>query len=51
VQQHRAASLHDLRHWLADSIGKTVLVSLIRGGLPAQVSVTVGQWPTEARAC
>jgi len=51
VEQHRAQSLHDLRHSLADNIGKTVRVSLIRGGLPAQVSVTVGQWPTEARVC
>jgi len=51
VADHRAASLPDLRHTLAAHIGKSVRVSLIRGGLPAEVAVTVGQWPTEARAC
>jgi S1-C subfamily serine protease len=51
VQDQRAASLPDLRYSLATHIGKNVRVSLIRGGLPAEVLVTVGQWPTEARPC
>jgi S1-C subfamily serine protease len=51
VADQRAASLPDLRHSLATHIGKNVRISLIRGGLPAEVVVTVGQWPTEARAC
>jgi len=51
VADHRAASLPELRDALAGNIGKSVHVSLIRGGSPAQVDVTVGQWPTEARAC
>jgi serine protease Do len=51
VADRRAGSLHDLRYSLADRIGKSVRVSLIRGGLPAEADVTVGQWPTEARAC
>jgi S1-C subfamily serine protease len=51
VADRRAASLPDLRYSLASHIGKDVRVSLIRGGLPAEVVLTVGQWPTEARAC
>jgi serine protease Do len=51
VGQHRAASIVQLREALADNIGKSVRVGLIRGGAPAQVDVTVGQWPTEARPC
>lgn len=51
VAGQRAASLHGLRDSLAGRIGESVQVSLLRGGAPAQVSVTVGTWPTEARNC
>ena len=51
VGEHRAASVPELRDALAGNIGKSVRVSLIRGGAPAEVDVTVGQWPAEARAC
>jgi serine protease Do len=51
VGEHRAASVPELRDALAGNIGKSVRVSLIRGGTPAEVDVTVGQWPAEARAC
>jgi serine protease Do len=51
VAQHRAASVPQLRDALAGNIGKAVRVSLIRGGVPTQLDVTVGQWPAEARAC
>jgi S1-C subfamily serine protease len=51
IGQHRAASVAELRSALAGNIGKSVRVALIRGGAPTQLDVTVGQWPTEARAC
>jgi S1-C subfamily serine protease len=51
VAERRAASVPELRAALADSIGKSVHLSLIRGGSPAEADVTVGQWPIEARAC
>jgi S1-C subfamily serine protease len=51
VGHHRAASVLELRDALAGNIGKSLPVSLIRGGAPAQVEVTVGQWPAEARPC
>jgi serine protease Do len=51
VADRRAASVPELRDALAGHIGKSVHVALIRGGSPAQVDVTVGQWPVEARAC
>ena len=51
VGEHRAVSMSELRDALAGNIGKSVRVSLIRGGAPAEVDVTVGQWPAEARAC
>ena len=51
VGDHRAASVPELREALAGHIGKSVHVSLIRGGAAAEVEVTVGQWPAEARAC
>jgi serine protease Do len=51
VGDHRAASVPELREALAGNIGKSMRVSLIRGGTPAEVEVTVGQWPAEARAC
>ncbi len=50
VADHRASSVSELRDALAGNIGKSVRVSLIRGGSPAEVQVTVGQWPSEARA-
>ncbi|HEY4038061.1 MAG TPA: S1C family serine protease [Burkholderiaceae bacterium] len=51
VGEQRAASVAELREALAGHIGKIVRLALIRGGAPAQVDVTVGQWPIEARAC
>jgi serine protease Do len=51
VAEHRAASVPALRDALAGNIGKEVHVSLIRGGVPTQLDVTVGQWPAEARVC
>jgi len=51
VADRRAASVPELRDALVGHIGKSVHVALIRGGSPAQVDVTVGQWPLEARAC
>jgi serine protease Do len=51
VGERRAASVAELREALAGNVGKSVRLALIRGGAPAQVEVTVGQWPTEARAC
>jgi serine protease Do len=50
VADHQASSVPELRDALAGNIGRSVRVSLIRGGAPAQAQVTVGQWPTEARA-
>ena len=50
VGDHGAASVPELREALAGNIGKSVHVSLIRGGAAAEVEVTVGQWPAEARA-
>jgi len=43
VADRRAASLPDLRYSLASHMEKDVRVSLIRGGLPAEVVLTVGQ--------
>jgi S1-C subfamily serine protease len=51
VADRRAVSLPDLRETMARNIGKRVGVSLIRGGQPAKVDVTIGQWPAQARAC
>ena len=50
VGEQHAGSLAQLREALAGNIGRSVPVSLIRGGAPARVDVTVGQWPSEARA-
>jgi S1-C subfamily serine protease len=46
-----ATSLQDLRHGLADEIGRAVKVEVRRGGAPAELTLTVGQWPTESRCC
>jgi len=51
VGAQQAGSLAQLREALAGNIGRSVPVSVIRGGAPARVDVTVGQWPSEARAC
>jgi serine protease Do len=51
VAEHRAASVPELRDALAGNVGKSVRISLIRGGTPAEVDVTVGQWPAETRSC
>jgi serine protease Do len=51
VGEQRAVSVAQLRDVLAGNIGKSVRLGLIRGGVPAAVDVTVGQWPTQARAC
>ncbi|WP_372526052.1 S1C family serine protease [Piscinibacter sp.] len=45
------ATLHELRSALAQRIGERVRVALLRGGAPAEASVTVGEWPSERRAC
>lgn len=46
-----AAVLADLRHSLADHVGGSVPVALLRGGARVELALTVGQWPTEARRC
>ena len=46
-----ATTLHELRSALAQRIGERVRVALLRGGAPAEASVTVGEWPSERRAC
>ena len=45
------ASLPDLRVTLAGQIGKAVTVSVLRGGQAREVSLTVGQWPTQRHHC
>jgi serine protease Do len=45
------ASLHDLRHALADHVGEDVRVTVLRGGRPTELRLTVGEWPTERRCC
>lgn len=44
-------SLAALRVALADRVGETVPVAFSRGGVASQASITVGQWPLEARRC
>lgn len=51
VDGHPAASLQDLRHALAGKVGQTVQATVYRGGVPTELSLTVGQWPTEQRRC
>ena len=51
VHGQPASSLAELRFALADQIGKPVVASVVRGGQAIDVSVTVGQWPTERRRC
>ncbi len=42
---HRAGSLRELRQALASRVGESVKLSVLRGGQPAEVVITVGQWP------
>ena len=46
-----ASSLPDLRVALAEQIGKPVTVSMVRAGQRKEVSLTVGQWPTQTHHC
>jgi serine protease Do len=46
-----AASLHELRAGLADKVGQAVQATVHRGGVPAELKLDVGQWPTEKRRC
>jgi len=40
-------SLDQVRNALADHIGKEVRVDMVRGGLPAEARIMVGEWPTQ----
>lgn len=51
VDGRPATSLQDLRQGLTDAVGRAVKVELVRGGAPAELSVTAVQWPTESRCC
>jgi len=44
-----ASDLHELRASLADHIGEKVRISLRRGGTPAEVTLTIGEWPSSPR--
>ena len=46
-----ATDLHELRASLADRVGEKVRIGLRRGGEPAEVTLTVGEWPSQRRAC
>lgn len=46
-----ATSLQDLRQGLNDQVGQAVKVTLQRGGVAADLPLTVGQWPTERQRC
>jgi serine protease Do len=48
---HRAGSLRDLRQALATRVGESVKLAVLRGGQPAEVAITVGQWPERASRC
>jgi serine protease Do len=47
----RAGSLRELRQALASRVGESVKLSVLRGGQPAELSITVGQWPQRASRC
>jgi S1-C subfamily serine protease len=51
VAGRRATDLHDLREALADRVGERVRVGMLRGGAPAELSLTVGQWPATRARC
>jgi serine protease Do len=44
-------SLHALRHALAGHVGQAVPVSVLRGGVPTTLSLTVGEWPQRTHRC
>jgi len=46
-----ATDLHELRASLADRVGEKVRISLRRGGAPAEVMLTIGEWPSQRRSC
>jgi S1-C subfamily serine protease len=46
-----ASTLHELRSALGSRIGECVRVALLRGGAPAEASVTIGEWPRAERSC
>ena len=46
----RAGNLHELRQALAAHVGKEARLSLLRGGVAAELMVQVGEWPG-ARRC
>jgi serine protease Do len=48
---HRAGSLRELRQALATRVGESVKLAVLRGGQPAEVAITVGQWPQRASRC
>lgn len=47
----RAGSLRELRQALASRVGESVRLSVLRGGQPAEVAITVGQWPQRTSRC
>jgi serine protease Do len=51
VDGKSVASLQELRAGLSDKVGQTVRVTVRRGGVPTDLQLTVGQWPTEKRRC
>ena len=46
-----ATDLNELRASLASHVGERVHISLRRGGAPAEVTLTVGEWPSQRRSC
>jgi len=51
VAGQAAESLHDLRHALADKVGQSVKVALLRGGVPTELAVDVIAWPERVHRC
>lgn len=49
VDGQPASSLQALRQALADKVGQAVKATVHRGGVPAELTLTVAQWPTEKR--
>ena len=46
-----ADSLHGLRHALSDKVGQAIQVTIHRGGVATELTLTVGQWPAEKSCC
>lgn len=46
-----AGSLHELRQVLSGRVGQEVQATVHRGGVPTQVTLKVGQWPSERHRC